>query len=251
MHERRNFILTLLLLAAVAWGVAAWLITAVAPGWLTLPPSVWLHRWASVVAVVLLSAAVIYTQFFEDKLPDDLGRRTAGFYFEQDGLCFAPLVRVVPTRQGQRAEISLYYQNRFRESCEAVIHLRPKVPGSVFSHRGGRDVHFAFRPEGGAYGVVHQPVAVASEYQGEPVEFEVAAAVRWPHGHGDRLRSRRGAPCGTFDVDWAEAYRQSRHELCGEIELRSPARTHLVMPENVLADIDRGEFTIETFAVAT
>jgi hypothetical protein len=249
MHERRNLLVCLLLMGAVIWGIVVWLVAAAIPSLRDIPPSLTVHRAVSASLVVLLGAALFYALTIEDKLPDELGKRTAGLYFEAEGLCFAPLLRVVPHAGGQRAEISLYYQNRYSGDCEAVIHLRPEVPGSVFSHAGARDVHFAFMVEGGAYGVVHQPVAVHPARQGSPMRFLVAAVVRYPRGHGERQRSKRGAPCGSFEVDWVEAYRQSEHELGGEIELKSPAQVNLVLPENVAPTIRRGEYTIEVLAL--
>jgi hypothetical protein len=247
MHERRNFILTLLFIAALVWGVYAWIVLAVFPGLGEPAGGTLLHRIASISLAFLFGATLVYIYRYEDKLEDNLGKRTMGQYYEFDGLCFAPLVRV--TENGNdlnQAEISLYYQNRFEGPCEAVIHLRPP-PDSIYSHKGARDVHFAFSVQPGAYGVIHQPIAVPHELQGEAIQIEMAAAVRWPRGHGDRLRSCQGRSCGTFEVDWALAFRQSRHELGGEIELKHPTRVQLTMPENVRAEIGRGEYIIEVF----
>jgi hypothetical protein len=247
MHEQRNFILTLLFVGALAWAVYAWIVLAVFPSLEDPIGGKLLHRVSSVSLAFLFGAILVYIYRYEDKLQDDLAKRTLGQYYELDGLCFAPMVRVNDKGDGQkRAEISLYYQNRFEGPCEAVIHLRPPE-GTIYSHKGARDVHFAFSVQPGAYGVVHQPVAVPHELQGEPIAIEMAAAVRWPRGHGDRLRSHQGRPCGTFEVDWALAFRQSRHELGGEIDLKSPTRVCLTMPENVRADIARGEYIIEVF----
>lgn len=249
MHERRNFVVTLLFIAALAWGLYVWLALFVFPALPEPAPSLLAHRIGSLVLAFGFGAVLVYAYRYEDKLPDELARRTMGVYYERDGLCFAPMVRVVESAGGPpQAEISLYYQNRFDNPCEAVIHLRPSQC-SMYSHQGARDVHFAFTVQPGAHGVIHQPVAVPHECQGESVEVELAAAVRWPRGHGDCLRSRIGRPCGTFDVDWALAFRQSRHELGGEIELRDPVRIRLTMPDGVREEMGRSEYTIEVFDV--
>lgn len=240
MHERRNVVLTVLLLVAALWGLFAWLVAPdYAPG---LWPGLVFHKWGMVAACVGLGAGLWYALRVEDKMEDELGELTGGRYFEADGLCFMPLVRL--SDEKGHAEISLYYQSRHSGLCEAVIHLRP--PANTFaSHRGARDVHFAFMARSGAFGVVHQPIAVSPRARGETVEVQVAAAVRWPRGKGDVLRSGTGEACGTFNVDWALAYRQGEHELSGEIELRAPALVHLTMPMDASTKVARTESSQE------
>lgn len=252
MHERRNFVITLLFAGALFWGVYVWIAVEVFQGLPEPPPSLLVHRISTIVLAFVFGAILVYAYRYEDKLEDDLAKRTMGKYYECDGLCFAPLVRVVTEQAGRTplAEISLFYQNRFSTPCEAVIHLRPPQ-GTIYSHKGARDVHFAFTVQPGAYGVIHQPVAVPQEHQGAVLEIELAAAVRWPRGHGDCLRSQEGQACGTFEVDWALAFRQSRHELGGQIELKNPRRVQLTMPENVREEMARGAYTIEVFDAVT
>lgn len=244
MHERRNLIAILAFCASVVWVCFAWL---VAPDYApNLPPGVATHQWLSLGVTIIMLALLVYYLKFEDKLPDDLARVTAGNYLEREGLCFMPVVRVREDKAGHLlAEISLYYQNRYSGECEVVIHMRPANHGFA-SHRGAPDVHFAFRCPGGGFGVVHQPVGVPPEHQGEVVEVLIGAAVRYPKTHGTELRSHRGQRCGTFNVDWELAYRQTQHELGGEIVLRDPATIHLTMPEGVAAGVSRAEFTVES-----
>jgi len=245
MRERRNSVLVLLCAIAIAWAFMAWVAALAIPEmqrWFVPSPDA--HRALSLAALLVIGSYVVYYVFVQDKLSDELSGVTVGHYFEQDGLCFMPLCRVTRNGKAEHAEISLYYQNRYAGPCEAVIHLRPPA-GAFRSHRGARDVHFAFIAEGGAFGVIHQPVAVHPDFQGQVVDVQLAAAVRWPRGHGDLLRSRKGQRCGTFNVDWALAYRQSQHELGGDIELRSPAVVHLALPERVVTEIERGEYRIE------
>lgn len=248
MHERRNMALVVLLCLAVLWAAFAWV---VAPDYAaSIKPSLAFHQNAALGVSLVLVAAVVYVLKFQDKLGDDLAHVAGGRYYEQDGLCFMPLVRITKTKKGhQRAEISLYYQNRYRGMCEAVIHIRPSNR-AFFSHHGARDIHFAFQARPGAFGVIHQPIAVGTEHQGEVIEVQIAAVVRFPKTRGQRLRSHEGMPVGTFQVDWALAYRQTEHELGGDIELIKPAVLHMTMPESVLHDIERGEYTKETIAHA-
>lgn len=248
MRERRKFVLIVLSCSALLWGLTAWII---APDNLKgIWPSIRFHQLASLGTLALLGAALLYVLKFQDDADDQLSKVTIGHYYERDGVCFWPLVRVQRARGGEpRAEISLYYQGRFSGMAEVVFHLRPE-DGAFFSHRGGRDIHFAFHCDGGGYGVVHQPIAVPADFQGRTVTVHLAAAVRYPRERGTQVRSKTGSPVGTFDVDWALAYRQSRHELCGEIEMIQPASMHLTLPEGVQSDILRGEFVQESLAAA-
>ncbi len=246
MRESRNMAVIVLLIVAILWAFAVWVVIPGTLPSLTLPAEM-AHKIVSLTLVVAVGLTLFWVLKFEDRLSDDLAKVNFGQYYEQDGLCFLPMIRVQPKGDAYQAEISLYYQNRFSGPCEAVIHLRPP-PGSFFSHHGKRDVHFAFNCKPGAFGVIHQPVAVAHEFQGLPVHVLLAAAVRYPHGHGERLRSTTGMECGTFDVDWALAFRQSEHELSGEIELKDPAKINLVLPENVTKSIKRSEYKHELIA---
>lgn len=277
MHERRNTVLTLLFAVALIWCAFAWLCVAVFPALTHIPPSTDAHRYGSLAAVLVLAAILAYVHLLEEKMPDKLAEIGSGKYFEQDGLCFMPVLRVTDKRSTtssgfpasaqsgtglsgtgsrlgamndpeQQAEISLYYQNRYEGECEAVIHIRPPA-GVFFSHKGARDVHFAFRAQPGAFGVIHQPVAIAHAAQGTPVSVQIAAMVRWVRHRGDVLRTGRGLPVGTFQVDWALAYRQGKHELCGELELTNPARLTLNLPDCVAERVDRSEFVNETLMV--
>lgn len=246
MHERRNLVLTLVLIAAAMWGFYVWLVAPAIPSPIP-PPSALAHRVGSAIAVFVLAGMLFYAYRVEEKLPDELGRVTMGRAFEREGLCFMPVLRVRGDGPSARAEVSLFFQSRYAGDCEAVIHLRPEA-GTIRSHAGRRDIHFAFKASNGAFGVVHQPIAIDAGAQGRSVRLDIAAAVRWPHARGELLRSKRGMACGTFDVDWELAYRQSEHELGGEIELHEPATMTLALPERVATSISRGEYAIEVLS---
>ena len=63
-------------------------------------------------------------------------------------------------------------------------------------------------------------------------------------------RTRHGNPGGTFDVDWAIAFRLSEHELSGEFGLKNPADVSFVLPDNVAESIGRSEYKHEILAKA-
>jgi len=168
VHEKRNFVMILLLLGSIIWAVAAWLLLAEHTMLLS-------QRAMSLMMVVSLSAWLIYALKFEDKLPDDLRHVVGEFYYEADGLSFMPMVRLQPG--GKCAELCVYYQNRYENMVEAIVHLRPPPPEESFVIQPGmRDVHFAFKADGGDFGVIHQPIAVPRNVQGQVIEVKMAAA---------------------------------------------------------------------------
>ncbi len=228
MHETRNFVLVIALIAAVVWGVVAWFVLG--PGTSLRDP----QRIVSVVVVVVCAAWLAYALKIEDKLPDHLKEVLGGIYYETDGLCFMPIVRA----NGDQAELSLYYQNRFENLVEVIVHFRP--PEDSFVIRPGlRDIHIAFRADGGDFGVIHQPIAVPRHLQGQVIDVQLAAASYYPRSHGARWRRAAGMPCGSLLVDWSgAAFKTGVHEGSGEIELISPVTLHLSMPAGVRTEAD-------------
>jgi hypothetical protein len=225
MHEKRNFIMVLLLLGAVIWGFLAWFVY---PEKLVLP---WLHQTLSIVVFLGVGAWLFYALKFEDKLPNHMKEHVGEIYYGADGLVFMPAVR---NNSGQ-AELCVYYQNRYENPVQVIVHLRP--PEDSFIIRPGvRDVHFAFKAGGGDFGVIRQPVAVPEHLQGEVIEIHLAAASYYPRSRGARLRKQAGLPCGSLHVDWGgSAFKSGVHEVSGEIELESAVRFHLSMPNGVNA----------------
>jgi hypothetical protein len=224
MHEKRNFAMVLLLIVGVVWATVAWFMV----------PDValsTLHKTASVLLAAAMAAWLFYALRIEDKLPNRMRESVGGMYYDADGLSFMPTVRA---RNG-RAELCVYYQNRYENPVEAIVHLRP--PADSFIIRPGvRDVHFAFKAGGGDFGVIHQPIAVPQHLQGEVTEIQLAAATHYPRSHGARLIRAGGIPCGTLLVDWGGAnFRTGVHEVSGEIDLHNPASLHLSMPKDVEA----------------
>jgi hypothetical protein len=222
MHEKRNFLLVIVLVVAVLWAAIAWLLLANAP-------LLWPQRLVSLAIVAAAAAWLVFAFRFEDKLPNHLKQKLGRMYYEADGLSFMPMIRSM----GSQAELAVYYQNRYENPAQAIVHLRP--PEDSFIIRPGmRDVHFAFRASGGDFGVIHQPIAVPRHLQGEVIEVLLAAVSFYPRSHGARLRGEAGIPCGTMLVDWGgAAFRSGVHEGSGEVELIRPVTLHLPMPTNV------------------
>jgi hypothetical protein len=225
MHEKRNFTMVLLLVGSIIWAALAWFV--INPDSTT----VLLQRTMSLLMVITLGAWLFYSMTFEDKLPDHLAQVVGEFYYECDGLSFMPMIRV---RDGQ-AELCVYYQNRYENIVEAIVHLRPPPPEDSFIIQPGmRDVHFAFRASGGDFGVIHQPIAVPRHLQSEVIEVKMAASSWYPRSHGARLRKRPGMACGSVLVDWVgNPLKIGVHEVSGEIPLQNPVTLRLAMPSCV------------------
>lgn len=225
MHERRNFSMSLMLAGSIVWAVIAWFMLG------HENPSLGFQRAMSALMIVSLSVWLVYALKFEDRLPDHLREVVGPMYYEADGLSFLPIVRV---RQGQ-AELCVYYQNRYENPVEAIVHLRPPPPVESFVIQpGARDVHFAFKAGGGDFGVIHQPIAVPRHVQGGVIEVQMAAASWYPRSHGARWRRTPGMPCGSVLVDWGgNPLKIGVHEVCGEIALQNPVTLHMAMPSEV------------------
>ncbi len=231
MHETRNFIMVLLLAGSLVWSILAWLFLPVDTSGLLF------QRLCSTMLVVALAAWLFYALRIEDKLPDHLRTVVGEIYYEADGLSFMPIVRV----NNGRAELCVYYQNRFENPVQAVVHLRP--PDDSFIIRPGvRDVHFAFRADGGDFGVIHQPIAVPQHLQGQVIDVQLGAASWYPRSHGARMRRHAGMPCGSLLVDWGgSAFKTGVHEVSGEVQLNHPSTLHLSMPPGVPAEVTGAE----------
>jgi len=224
MHEKRNLLVVVLLIAVAIWAFIVWFISAPVMG--PAAGMIWMQRIVAVVSLLVMAGLTFYVLNIEDKMVDLLATRVGAVYYDVDGLSFMPTVRVAENRT---VELSLYYQNRFENYCQAIIHLR--LPGESFIvGEGIRDLHFAFKADGGDFGVIHQPITVPRHLQGAIVPCKLAAAVRFPRSHGARMCSHEGLSCGSFAVDWGQAFKVGVHEVSGEIDLRDPCTVNLSMP---------------------
>jgi len=224
MHETRNLIVIISLVVCGIWAFLAWLVFADPFG--EASASVWWQRGIATAGVVGFGVWTWYALVIEDKLPDKLAETVGSMYYDVDGLSFMPTVRINP--QGQ-AELSVYYQNRFENYAQAIVHMRLPEDGQI-AGPGVRDLHFAFKANGGDFGVLHQPIAVPRHLQGQVIDVQLATAVRYPRSHGARLRSNEGLPCGSLVVDWGQAFKVGVHEVSGEIDLDNPCTVHLSLP---------------------
>lgn len=231
MHETRNFIMVILLLLGAVWWFLSWF--AIGPE----APFIIFQRATSALLFFSMAAWLVYALKFEDKLPDHMGAVVGKMHYGADGVDFMPTVR----DRGGQAELCVYYQNRYENPAQVIVHLRP--PEDSFIIRDGvRDVHFAFKAGGGDFGVINQPIAVPEHLQGEVINVQLAAASFYPRSHGARLRKDNSIPCGTLLVDWGgSAFKSGVHEVSGEIDLQRATTFHLSMPTGVAAYVTGNE----------
>lgn len=226
MHEKRNFLLIICIALGVIWS-----------GWLWLysdSEGITLMRVAVPLATVFGGCWLAYALTLEDNLPDVLSELIGSQYFEADGVCLFPVIR--SSEVGP--ELSIYYQNRFENPAAVIVHLRPTTESFVVVS-GAIDVHIAFQVGGGDVGVIHQPITVPTNIQGEVVEVQMVAASHYPRSHGACWRRHEGRDCGSMNVDWAgNAMRVGAREVDGTVELKQPVTLHLSMPKSVPEHIE-------------
>jgi len=231
MRDKRNAALVVILFVVFCWAFWSWLMQ-----WGVTGETIWVHRLISLLFFITTAGVLFWSMRYEDKFPDHLAEYTGGVYYEQAGLCFMPVMR----KEKDRAYLCIYYQNRYDSPVEAIVHLRP--PADTIQHRpDAKDIRFAFICPGGGVGLIQQPVAVHPKLQGQTVNVLMAASVNYRRNRGQQLRSHRGMPCGTFEVDWGINFRTGMHELSGEIALIDPTVVHMPIPRGVSNRIKTGE----------
>ena len=87
MHETRNFIMVLLLVAGLVWGVVAWVVLGDDAALL------WVHLIGSVMLVGSMAGWLFYALKLADKLPDHMSEHVGEMYYVADGVAFMPTVR--------------------------------------------------------------------------------------------------------------------------------------------------------------
>lgn len=225
VREARNFILSLVAIVTFIWGFIAWWVIALPTE--IVSSGLWWQRIIS-LGLLLVAAAWLYYSFkYEDRMTNLLKDIVGEHYYQTDGVSFMPLVRM---KENNQAELSVYYQNHYENPANVIVHLQPSEKSFVI-HKDMRDVHLAFTADGGSFGVIHQPIAVPKEIQGQVIDVQLAAASHYPRTHGDQLRRHTGMRCGTLHIDWVgAAFRAGVHEVSGEVELDGPVTLHLAMP---------------------
>jgi hypothetical protein len=147
--------------------------------------------WGLRIGGPALFAGAILVFLAAHYVPDDardfLLEQFGNIGLDRNGFTFV----IVPQTARGMLFLDMYFQNRFEGPCAADVHLRP------FRSESHMLVEFHVSCGPGAFGIMHLPVAVPRELQGQQQEFEVGANVSYPQGRGRMLRARR---CATLTI---------------------------------------------------
>ncbi len=154
---------------------------------------IWLLRFGAPLTAVGVAWCFFKASKRPDNLPDLL-RETAGKYFEQDGLCFAPIFEV---RDGA-CWLSIFFQNRFSEHVSAKVQVLPPIRSFGVTRVKLPSVIVGIECPGGAFGVVRLPFEVSERYRGASLWFDVAADRKYPNRKGKLLRNHGGKQVGSI-----------------------------------------------------
>jgi len=223
MSDNAKAAILFVLLLSIALPPVAWTLPDTLPG-----PLLVLCKFALPFVGLAALAIAGWALFRPDKAPNFLDR-LGGEYFERDGFCFT----LLPSVLGNLCLINVHYQNKYNRPCKAKVVLRPSQ---------GEDESFATMTipidcTAGAYGVASVPWSVPSNHQGEELEFDVAAAVRFPEGQGNPIRFGYGMRVG--HADWGDRPGSHAANLAaqGKLLVMSPARAVVSVPTNVAEQV--------------
>lgn len=203
--------------------------------WLVDPPQgeTWQYkvRWISLALIVLPTVLLVWASRRKDKAPDFL-RQHFGTYFERDGFCFV----VRPEVKDGVCQLSVYFQNRYENSCRASVLLSP----SSFFFKSNEPIQtltFGVECEGASFGRIYAPWPVPAGSQGKVASLDVAASVQYPQGRGQLLRYRDGLRVGAASADFWREGLVLAGALTGAIVISRPARMKFTLPTGVAAQL--------------
>jgi hypothetical protein len=208
------------------------------------PVIIWTLRIGAPLAAIATGWGIYTVKTLPESLPDHL-RAVAGSYFEQKGLCFAPLLELA---EGGRSFLCFYFQNRNSGHASTTVQFLPPVRTLRLKRHDLPGASIQIECPGGAFGVVRTPFPVPAKYQGKKMSFEIGADTTYPAGRGELLRHRQGLRIG------ATREMRSWHQLLttllvlplGILYTRSAARTTLPLPFGVAeTDADLGTSTTD------
>ncbi|HEV2296339.1 MAG TPA: hypothetical protein VGR35_21025 [Tepidisphaeraceae bacterium] len=156
------------------------------------------------------------TRTTAEQYPDLLRERT-GVYFEQHGLCFAPLLETTPHGG---CVLALYFQNRYDRRAVGRVQVLPPRRRLRLKRHDLPARLIDIECPGGAFGVVRLAFPIPAKHQGSDITFDIAADVLYPDGRGRMLRLRAGVPAGSLGGSIMHAH-------------SSPARVMLALPRGL------------------
>ena len=191
--------------------------------------TVWAARVGFPAGAVALGWGLYRTSRRKEPLPDLLAR-TAGAYFERDGMCFG----FVPAITADKAcWMQVFFQNRYDKPCAARIVLRPPGRKLGFGRWPMTTVDVTVECEGAAFGVHRTPWPVPVKLQGRTARFDVACRTEYPDSRGKLMRFREGKRAGLPGGDLGRAAVALGAAAVGALVISRPARWQVSLPKGV------------------
>jgi hypothetical protein len=202
--------------------------------------SIWIGRIISTLTVAVAGILLIYSKTRKNKAPDLLAKICPS-YFERNGLCFA----IIPEIVGGQSRISVYYQNRYEQPCEAVIWLAPtKVAFKDVSELP--EFKTTILSEGGEFGRKSCDFGLPLHFKNEAIMWNVAASTKYPKGRGRLLRLQDGLRVGTEAEIGAGREFLRFIAAVGLFHFEKPARITFNFPEQMFSYPHLGKWKQET-----
>lgn len=105
-------------------------------------------------------------------------------YLEVDGFCFVVYFEV---KEGV-FWVHVGFQNRYANGCIGKVHVVPMEAAAPPQGGGVPKVTAEIRCEGGEAGIASYPCAIAAEWQGKYMIYDVYAEADYPDGRGEAMR---------------------------------------------------------------
>ena len=220
-------------------GLAACLFWAVQPvqgeSW------IWFGRTGCSLVLVVSVALLIWAKTRKNKAPDFLAKIFSP-YFERNGLCFA----IVPQVLNSQCELSIYYQNRYDQPCEALVWIAPtNVAFKDVSALPEFKLDIACK--GGEFGRMFCLCGLPMRFKGQIILWNVAATTKYPQGRGQLLRLRDGLRVGTeAKISIGRQLLRAFGALAGHFHSEKPARIQIRFPEQAFASENISSWKRET-----
>jgi hypothetical protein len=232
MKDWLRFAFTILLPVSAIGGIIVW-VSSINP---YSPTFSWTLRIASLVVFPGSLAGLFYLASLPESVPDFLSRLREP-RIGRDGVLF---VFECAARDGW-TWIDIHYQNRYTNSAQVSVAFTPSQ--NFLMKRNDIDPIAVTFPCGpAAYGIIHVPIAMKQEYQGQSQKFDVASKEEYANGKGDCLRDIVGDEISKLDRSYfnSAGVKLASAVLTGGLpNIRWQSRVKVMLPQGVSESTNR------------